>query len=524
MLSGSLAAAVGILLLTLPAGALPALRELDNALSRSADTIDELVLIDPDTGARWDPTPAADADADADVMPARLTVSFRLYGVERLLEVEKQRIVSDNYRELILAPSGGPGGKGNTTAGLEGWRHAHPEAALPGGRRRRAGPRNKRVDLDCFYHGIVAGIPESRVALSACELPMAVHAAVRIPDDRDAGRFNASFEIQPVAGGGHLGYLVSDLEDGGGTCGLDEADGGHHHHHHNHHAQARGRRQACTKTVEVLILNDESLYSRSGANTESFSAQVFNSMAGLYADGSFACSIQLRLVGQITFRHGTPAAIQQRNCNQAWFYNSLPTASNNACCGGNICTDCPAGETTCLVRPAACESSTIGCYSSSSSWGQCGNRVRRRVNQIAYTNGQCALNSNSALEVDHNLMLATLGIWISDNKVALESVFLGTIDNVLLFSGKDFGSSTVGLAGVGTMCRGGNPASSVNQIRSASAMTNALTTTHEMGHNFGRLTLTLTLTATPRASQSATHRAKLSRARCRSCPFWRQAL
>lgn len=488
-----LAAAAGILLLThpAPANARPARPELDEALSRSAGLIEELVLVDKDTGIRWNPTPAADAD----VMPARLTVSFRLYGVDRLLVVEKQRIVADNYKELILAPSGGPGGEGNTTSGLEAWRHIHPEAMVAGARGRRAGPRNKRVDLDCFYHGIVAGMPESSVALSACELPMAVHAAVRIPDDHEAGRINASFEIQPVAGGGHLGYLISDLEDTGGTCGLGEAElaerpgpvteGGRD----RHHTTARGRagRQACTKTVEVLILNDESLYSRSGADTESFSAQVFNAMAGLYAQGGFACTIQLRLVGQITFRHGTPATIQQRSCNLPWYYSTLPT--NSACCAGNVCTDCPDGETLCVDSPSACASSTIGCYSSSSSWSSCRSKVRRTIRQQVYSNtGTCALTSSSALEVDHNLMLNTLGLWIDANRLALEAVFLGTIDNVLLFSGKDFGSSTVGLAGVGSMCRGSSPANSVNQIRSTSAMTNALVTTHEMGHNFGRST------------------------------------
>ena len=81
-------------------------------------------------------------------------------------------------------------------------------------------------------------------------------------------------------------------------------------------------------------------------------------------------------------------------------------------------------------------------------------------------------------------MLEGLKTWVGDHLGELESIFSGSFDNVLLFSGKDFTSGTAGLAYVGSMC-GAVPASSVNMIRPVSAMRNAIVASHEMGHNLG---------------------------------------
>jgi hypothetical protein len=64
--------------------------------------------------------------------------------------------------------------------------------------------------------------------------------------------------------------------------------------------------------------------------------------------------------------------------------------------------------------------------------------------------------------------------------------FSGKIDNVVFLSGLDFASSTVGYAGLGTMCRSTTEiAHNINQATSTSTSKIANIVTHEMGHNFG---------------------------------------
>lgn len=65
----------------------------------------------------------------------------------------------------------------------------------------------------------------------------------------------------------------------------------------------------------------------------------------------------------------------------------------------------------------------------------------------------CTASSVSASDLDVDIMLDTFGTWIGNNADDLHSVFGGDIDNILLFSGKDFNGATVGLAGLGTLCR-----------------------------------------------------------------------
>ena len=124
-------------------------------------------------------------------------------------------------------------------------------------------------DLDCFYHGRVAGMADSNVAVSACEFPDALHVAVFM-----AG--HSSFEITPVEDGGHVGFKLSDLDESlNGTCGnsgIDLAAGPGDHGHNGSEARHPAehlsslqawmhtgkprQRRTCTKTVEVLVVND----------------------------------------------------------------------------------------------------------------------------------------------------------------------------------------------------------------------------------------------------------------------------
>ena len=73
--------------------------------------------------------------------------------------------------------------------------------------------------------------------------------------------------------------------------------------------------------------------------------QVFNAMAAIYANGGFECSIQLRLIGQVTFRHGNPVEVVQRACDQPWYYSNLPACSTVAhACNLPAGADVPAGQ------------------------------------------------------------------------------------------------------------------------------------------------------------------------------------
>ena len=328
------------------------------------------------------------------------------------------------------------------------------------------------------------------MAVSACGLPDALHVAVLM-----AGH---SFEITPVEGGGHLGFRLSDLDESlNGTCGNSDIDlpaTGDHGHGHNgsearhpaEHVQAwmhvgkPRQRRTCTKTVEVLVVNDFALWERSGSTTESFSLEIFNAMASLYAGGGFACSIQLRLVGQLTFRHGTPSTILQRDCGRSWYYADVTnTAANNACCAASSSCDasCPEGTMTRCID-SSCTRPSAGCVKYGGYPSTCGARGRTVYStQDADGDGVCDTDSTSSDEVHTSLMLSTFGDWLTTNNAALESIYGQTIDNALLFSGFDFASSTVGLAGLGTMCADTTkPASSINQIRTTTAVVYGIST------------------------------------------------
>ena len=202
-------------------------------------------------------------------------------------------------------------------------------------------------------------------------------------------------------------------------------------------------------------------------------------MAAIYAGGGFECSIQLRLIGQVTFRHGNPAEVVQRACDQPWYYSNLP-----ACSSVDSTCNLPAGaDVTCLNQPSGCGAGDLnGCRATCGhSWQTCGNNNNRRrrteVHQCAYSNGECALNSESADEIDEGAFLNTFGNWLTTNKAALESAFGNNLDNALAFSGMDFAGNTVGRAGQGTMCWStSTPGNSVNEMVSASAFRIALIT------------------------------------------------
>ena len=150
-----------------------------------------------------------------------------------------------------------------------------------------------------------------------------------------------SVEIQQLEDEDLVGFHTSDVKSSTETCGHNDHD---HDHDHDHthpqpnqndnkpqpiaslieteipsisfpHNLSRSRR-ACTKTVETLILNDFRLHEIKGIYTESFASTVFNSVVNHYNVGSFDCDIELKLIGQLTFRDAMPSTIEQNSCDQ----------------------------------------------------------------------------------------------------------------------------------------------------------------------------------------------------------------
>jgi len=192
-------------------------------------------------------------------------------------------------------------------------------------------------------------------------------------------------------------------------------------------------------------------------------------VAAIYANGGFNCDVQVRLIGQITFRHGNPAEIVSNACDQRWHYASLPP-----CGTGSVC-DLPSGsDVVCLAQQSGCDSGDLnGCRQSGYGWATCGNRRLTTITQKA-SGGTCLIDSSSPDEVDTGVLRATFQEWITAHEAALESTFGNGLDSAVLLSGTDFAGNTVGQAGLDTMC-GSAPSSSITKATSTSAFKVAMT-------------------------------------------------
>ena len=84
--------------------------------------------------------------------------------------------------------------------------------------------------------------------------------------------------------------------------------------------------------------------------------------------------------------------------------------------------------------------------------------------------------------VDSSSLLDKFNTWVDQSAEAGAVV---AHDNHVLISGRDFEGSTVGLAGVSTMCGGARSGNVNMQMGSSSANVVAAVVAHEMGHNFG---------------------------------------
>lgn len=251
---------------------------------------------------------------------------------------------------------------------------------------------------------------------------------------------------------------------------------------------SRRRRSTCRKIMRLLVINDDSMFDEYGDGTNSYSSQVVNSVSSLFQDSNFNCSIDLELVGQVTFKYEMPQEIVQQSCDQEWYFDSLPDTASDSCCGSeNPCSDCPQGTSMCLSRDLRCENVTRGCFDKTNTRTEvCPNNIVRTTIYQEAENDLCRPRSTSLREYDADTMLTTLGSWLAEHDGQLRSAFGSNIDNVALFTRRNLPGAITGISEIGTQCSGAVVVSkSVNLIQPGSNTLNARTVAHELGHNLG---------------------------------------
>jgi len=189
------------------------------------------------------------------------------------------------------------------------------------------------------------------------------------------------------------------------------------------------------KTVEIVAFNDASRFAVLGDDVEADTAAVFALVRDIWLasperqaqgygvhGGGFACRVEPRLVGQVTWRDENPVDIA---------YLEGDSCAAHCCqCGGET-----------LV---------------------CGPK-----------------------EVSAPCLLASFSDYVHANKDVLRHVFNGSqIDNAHLLSHRDFAAGTLGVAWVNGMCSP-DASSAIEQVRSFSLEDTARIVAHELGHNFG---------------------------------------
>lgn len=354
--------------------------------------------------------------------------------------------------------------------------------------------RSKYPHLDCFFRGmatvqnlkgnVTAEATGAKIALSLCDGNF--HAQIWMAN-------GDGIEIVPMQDGGYT--ALQDIHSKtNGTCGTVSINNEIvvHESTSRYGYSNRHSRQLCVKTPEVVIFNDESVHSVHGNVTEVFTAQIFNALALLYLDNDWDCRFELKLIGQITFRHGLPSGITQRNCSLPWYIQdlNLSTAENNACCAsGDPCNPaCPVGVSTkCLnvsgnATYADVFNAPVGCYSASMDTSSeiCESNAAgldtwtlRDSPEFRTTNGN-----------DVYMLLRTFSSWIRTHKSELATIFGGEWDVSPFITDEPFGMGRgiIGLAPVGFSCSSRNP--SVNSIGLSVTGASRLLA-HEVGHNFG---------------------------------------
>jgi hypothetical protein len=210
-------------------------------------------------------------------------------------------------------------------------------------------------------------------------------------------------------------------------------DGSEDHHHFRTLAACSGT----YKTVEFIIVNDATQWAFWKNSTETNTAAIFNVAAGYYSNTQFSVCLNYVLVGQISYSQGLePSGVTYRSCDTPDPGSAVSTCS---------CVGCDA--TTC-----------------------------------------CNPKSTLSVEVDTSLLLSTFSTTFMYSRfAALKAIFKSDIDNIYLFTQRDFASSTIGLAYVGTFCLNSQSARNGGVVQATSTVTGFIAQifAHEAGHNWG---------------------------------------
>jgi len=229
------------------------------------------------------------------------------------------------------------------------------------------------------------------------------------------------------------------------------------------------------------MVNDQSRFNALGTATESTTLAIFNAMQTYYGTATSACSINLRLAGQITFAFGTPTAIEQRACNTVDpnFVNAY--ASNHPCCtAGSLPTGtCNQMKVWCLQSAGGHATSEAACFDNNGGVSTFTSGAYR-----AFINLAAGTSSTSANEVDTFNLLLTFNQYMALQRSNIEAVWSpAKLDHYQLLTHKNFDGSTVGLALLSNMCTSNS--GNVNQADSTVSGYVASITAHEMGHTLG---------------------------------------
>ncbi|GAB5363660.1 hypothetical protein AAMO2058_000902900 [Amorphochlora amoebiformis] len=288
----------------------------------------------------------------------------------------------------------------------------------------------------CLFKGVLMdglGLQIGSAHLSTCS--GGVNGVVRHP--------NATLEIRHVAG--ENSHFVIDLRRHKPTerhdCGVDDthhhnhdhpprrASQPHHHSHiHDHHSPSPWHRprskihtlsatceSSPTKFVDILLINDQRRFDIRGDDTESQTLSIFNILDTYYIGGEvgnttysgvrdgnlFKCSIQPRLVGQLTFATGNPSYLQYR------------TSGCDKVCGGT--RDCRDGEISANCLLESFRDYTVG--NTAGLKGVFGNvdhymlltdeNFNQGIIGLAYVKGMCTSWSNSVIQSTSNSVVYT---------------------------------------------------------------------------------------------------------------------
>jgi len=217
-----------------------------------------------------------------------ISYAFRALGRDFYLDLEESSLFSQGYREIRV-------GEGEATSSVK-----------------------SEISHSCYYQGQVRGDPESTVALNTCNGLMGLimtQGLVLVIEPLRGSQGNSTHpsiaskqlqseneefpEIAP-----HVVYHYQELGEDWFNCGVQKLE----HEDYANVVQGTSNRLSkllsTTRTLRVLIINDNARYQSLGSRVEADTSSIFNFVAQLYRSSSFG--VQLSFAGQMTFVRSDP--------------------------------------------------------------------------------------------------------------------------------------------------------------------------------------------------------------------------